>query len=40
LHARRLRLVHPRSGEPMEIVAPLPADMETLLAELRQFRKT
>jgi 23S rRNA pseudouridine1911/1915/1917 synthase len=40
LHARRLRLVHPRSGEPLEIVAPLPADLETVLAELRQFRKT
>jgi 23S rRNA pseudouridine1911/1915/1917 synthase len=38
LHARRLRFVHPTSGQPMEIEAPLPADMSAVLAELRQYR--
>ena len=28
LHARRLRLVHPTTGEPLELIAPLPADIE------------
>jgi 23S rRNA pseudouridine1911/1915/1917 synthase len=35
LHARSLRFVHPRSGEPLEFSAPLPPDMENLLAALR-----
>lgn len=39
LHARRLRFVHPRSGQPMEIEAPLPADMAAVLEELRQYRR-
>jgi len=39
LHAHRLRLAHPQTGEPLELEAPLPADMETVLAELRQYRK-
>jgi 23S rRNA pseudouridine1911/1915/1917 synthase len=39
LHARRLRFLHPRSGEPIEIEAPLPSDMATVLAELRTWRK-
>jgi 23S rRNA pseudouridine1911/1915/1917 synthase len=39
LHARRLRFVHPASGEPLEVEAPLPADMAAVLAELRQYRK-
>ncbi len=38
LHARRLRIRHPVSGEPMEFVAPLPADIETVLTALRTFR--
>ncbi len=38
LHARRLKIRHPISGEPLEFVAPLPADLETVLAALRQFR--
>ena len=37
LHARRLRFLHPSSGVPLEIEAPLPADMLGVLAELRQF---
>ena len=39
LHAARLRFVHPTSGEPMTVEAPLPADMEAVLAELRQWRR-
>ncbi len=38
LHAHRLRLDHPRTGERVEFVAPLPADLETLLAALRGAR--
>jgi 23S rRNA pseudouridine1911/1915/1917 synthase len=34
LHARRLELLHPRSGEPMQWEAPLPADMLELLWRL------
>lgn len=36
LHARRLALAHPASGEAMAWTAPLPPDMETLLATLRE----
>ena len=36
LHATRLGLIHPHSGVNMEWHAPLPADMEKLLAVLRQ----
>ena len=35
LHATRLEFVHPQSGEPLKIEAPLPADFEALLAVLR-----
>jgi 23S rRNA pseudouridine1911/1915/1917 synthase len=35
LHARRLKIIHPVSGEPLEWTAPLPADMEAVLALLR-----
>jgi 23S rRNA pseudouridine1911/1915/1917 synthase len=38
LHARRVSFAHPKTGEPMEIVAPLAADIEAVLAELRQYR--
>ena len=34
LHARRLAFDHPASGERMELLAPLPAECETLLAHL------
>lgn len=34
LHAERLRLVHPVTGEALEIVAPLPEDMAALLEAL------
>lgn len=38
LHAQRLALTHPRSGESETWAAPLPADMEALLAALRAHR--
>jgi 23S rRNA pseudouridine1911/1915/1917 synthase len=38
LHARRLRLVHPVSGQVLEVEAPLPADLAGVLAELREYR--
>lgn len=36
LHAGRLALDHPGSGERMEWTAPLPADMQALIAALRE----
>jgi len=39
LHAGRLGLVHPSSGETLEWEAALPADMESLLASLRADAK-
>jgi 23S rRNA pseudouridine1911/1915/1917 synthase len=36
LHAFRLSLAHPRSGEPLSVEAPLPADFEALLSALRE----
>lgn len=38
LHARRLRLVHPKTGAPMEIEAPLAPDIAAVLEELRRYR--
>lgn len=38
LHARRLRFLHPFTSLPIEIEAPLPADITAVLAELRQYR--
>lgn len=38
LHARRLELAHPRHGQVMAWEAPLPSDMDDLLALLRQQR--
>lgn len=35
LHALRLRIAHPTTGEPMEFHAPLPPDMQAVLDELR-----
>ena len=35
LHAARLELVHPRTGEALSFTAPLPADFAALLAALR-----
>ncbi len=36
LHAARLTLCHPRSGERLEVEAPVPADMADLLQRLRE----
>ncbi len=38
LHARRLKIIHPTTGESLEFVAPLPADLEAVLQALRQYR--
>jgi 23S rRNA pseudouridine1911/1915/1917 synthase len=35
LHARRIKLAHPATGEPIEFIAPLPADLTIVLNELR-----
>ena len=35
LHARKIAFEHPSSGEPMEIEAPMPADMQAVLDVLR-----
>ncbi len=35
LHAWKLGISHPRTGESMEFVAPIPSDIETLLSQLR-----
>lgn len=36
LHARRLGLIHPRQGEPIEFEVPLPSDLDGLLVALRR----
>jgi len=36
LHAHRLRISHPDTGEKMEFIAPIPADMKKLLDKLKQ----
>jgi 23S rRNA pseudouridine1911/1915/1917 synthase len=38
LHARRLKITSPTTGEPMEFIAPLPADLSSTLAELKRLR--
>lgn len=35
LHALRIKLAHPATGQPIEFVAPLPADLQAVLDELR-----
>ncbi len=37
LHAVRLRLAHPVTGKPLDLQAPLPDDLETLLESLRSM---
>ena len=34
LHARTLKFIHPRTGEPMELTSPLPAYFTAVLARL------
>lgn len=36
LHARKLRLIHPGTQEPMEFSSPLPEDMQALLFALKE----
>ena len=38
LHAQRLKLVHPTTGQPIEFVAPLPPDMQEVLRLLHAHR--
>lgn len=38
LHARRIKLRHPETQQPIEFIAPLPADMAEVLEELRLYR--
>lgn len=38
LHARRLKFVHPTSGETIEVTAPVPPDIEAVLVELRSIK--
>jgi 23S rRNA pseudouridine1911/1915/1917 synthase len=39
LHARRLTFEHPETGESLSFEAPWPADLQTVLDELRNFRR-
>jgi 23S rRNA pseudouridine1911/1915/1917 synthase len=36
LHARRLKILHPHTREPMEFVAPIPADLQRVIEILRR----
>lgn len=38
LHAHKLEILHPVTGEMMEFEAPVPEDMQRLIDKLRQFR--
>jgi 23S rRNA pseudouridine1911/1915/1917 synthase len=40
LHAAKLQLEHPVTGKPLEAQAPLPSDMQSLLATLAADLKT
>jgi 23S rRNA pseudouridine1911/1915/1917 synthase len=40
LHARRLKFIHPTTGQPLQLEAPLPPDIAAVLAELRLYRQT
>ncbi len=39
LHARRLTLIHPITNQPIEFIAPLRSDMDSLLTTLRLHRR-
>lgn len=39
LHARQIEITHPGTNERMKFEAPLPADFEQMLEELRKFRR-
>ncbi|MEE8452925.1 MAG: RluA family pseudouridine synthase [Thermoguttaceae bacterium] len=38
LHAKRLKFTHPETGQPIELEAPLPDDIASVLDELRIYR--
>jgi len=38
LHAHRLRFDHPVNGEPVDLCAPIPADMQAILDRLRELK--
>jgi len=38
LHAERIAFRHPATNEPMEIVAPVPADLAELIEEIDESR--
>lgn len=40
LHALRLRIAHPDTGKRLDLEAPLPGDIQCVLAELRRWRST
>ena len=40
LHAQRIKLAHPATGEPIEFTAPLPADLAVVLEMLRSARSS
>lgn len=40
LHARRIRLLHPASREPIEFVAPIPDDLQLAWTTLQTYRST
>jgi 23S rRNA pseudouridine1911/1915/1917 synthase len=39
LHARRLKIRHPVTEQPLQFEAPIPADIQGVLDMLRQFRR-
>jgi 23S rRNA pseudouridine1911/1915/1917 synthase len=39
LHAQRIKLAHPATGEPIEFTAPLPADLQAVLDLLRAGKR-
>jgi 23S rRNA pseudouridine1911/1915/1917 synthase len=39
LHAHHIKLNHPHTGDPIEFTAPIPADLQTLLEEIREYRR-
>jgi 23S rRNA pseudouridine1911/1915/1917 synthase len=38
LHARRLDITHPRTGEPLTWEAPLPEDFQTVMDKLANLQ--
>jgi 23S rRNA pseudouridine1911/1915/1917 synthase len=40
LHARELGFIHPRTGQPVHFEAPLPADLQTVIGNWREYVET